>query len=307
MLGQQGSLSVVVHTASNLHNVETFGKQDPYVQFAVTLEDKHAFQKTFVAKDAGKEASWNQSFELPLRGEPDLYIEVMDEEKGADELIGFAAVPLNQVVQSPGGAMRGQFDIYTIKGENAGSLQLTLTSRGRSYISEEHLKRVKSLRNKGVAGDVGGALLGAALAAGAGYMGNKLYQDHKQKQQEEEERRQQDEQRRQEEEKQRQEYERNRNELDEERERFEREKREEEERRRREQQEAVHRHHAEGEHHHHHEEHQHHHGAREFDPVGTYAAGDRVEYHGREYLCLQSHTSNPTWDPSNAPSLWRTC
>lgn len=305
MLGQQGSLSVVVHTASNLHNVETFGKQDPYVQFAVTLEDKHAFQKTFTAKDAGKDASWNQSFELPLRGEPDLYIEVMDEEKGADELIGFAAVPLNQVVQSPGGAMRGQFDIYTVKGDNAGSLQLTLTSRGfnsppgqqqqqivqgRSYISEEHLKRVKSLRNKGIAGDVGGALFGAALAAGAGYVGNKIYQDHKQKQQEEEERRQQDEQRRQEEEKQRQEYERNRSELDQERERFEREKREEEERRRREQQEAVHRHHGEGDQHRHHEEHHHHHGSREFDPVGTYAAGDRVEYHGREYLCLQSHT-----------------
>lgn len=36
----------------------------------------------------------------------------------------------------------------------------------------------------------------------------------------------------------------------------------------------------------------------------TYATGDRVRYVDTLYKCLQSHTSQSTWTPSNAPSLW---
>ncbi|KAI7886205.1 hypothetical protein K492DRAFT_178350 [Lichtheimia hyalospora FSU 10163] len=43
----------------------------------------------------------------------------------------------------------------------------------------------------------------------------------------------------------------------------------------------------------------------EWDPIGTYAPGDRVEYHGHTYICLQGHTSNPTWMPGAAHSLWQ--
>ncbi|WP_373365964.1 carbohydrate-binding protein, partial [Streptomyces fradiae] len=40
--------------------------------------------------------------------------------------------------------------------------------------------------------------------------------------------------------------------------------------------------------------------------VGTaYRAGDRVTYGGRGYVCLQAHTAQPGWEPSNAPALWR--
>ncbi|KAF9918642.1 hypothetical protein FBU30_011333 [Linnemannia zychae] len=51
--------------------------------------------------------------------------------------------------------------------------------------------------------------------------------------------------------------------------------------------------------------HEHRHSRREWDSVGTYSAGDKVEFHGREYICLQAHTSNPTWEPTAAHSLWR--
>jgi chitodextrinase len=36
-----------------------------------------------------------------------------------------------------------------------------------------------------------------------------------------------------------------------------------------------------------------------------YNVGDKVTYNGNLYKCLQSHTSLPTWDPMDAPSLWQ--
>lgn len=36
----------------------------------------------------------------------------------------------------------------------------------------------------------------------------------------------------------------------------------------------------------------------------AYAVGDRVQYNGVAYKCLQGHTSQVTWTPTEAPSLW---
>ena len=36
----------------------------------------------------------------------------------------------------------------------------------------------------------------------------------------------------------------------------------------------------------------------------SYATGDRVMYGGVLYKCLQAHTSQSTWTPTDAPSLW---
>ncbi|WP_290050383.1 carbohydrate-binding protein [Amycolatopsis solani] len=37
----------------------------------------------------------------------------------------------------------------------------------------------------------------------------------------------------------------------------------------------------------------------------TYAAGARVTYGGRGYVCLQGHTAQPGWEPPNVPALWQ--
>ncbi len=42
----------------------------------------------------------------------------------------------------------------------------------------------------------------------------------------------------------------------------------------------------------------------EWRPTGTYAAGDRRNYKGGLYKCLQSHTAQADWTPAEAPSLW---
>lgn len=36
----------------------------------------------------------------------------------------------------------------------------------------------------------------------------------------------------------------------------------------------------------------------------VYAVGDRVRYDSVLYKCLQAHTAQTTWTPTDAPSLW---
>lgn len=42
----------------------------------------------------------------------------------------------------------------------------------------------------------------------------------------------------------------------------------------------------------------------EWKSDSTYAVGDRVLYGSDLYKCLQAHTSQTTWTPSDSPSLW---
>lgn len=39
----------------------------------------------------------------------------------------------------------------------------------------------------------------------------------------------------------------------------------------------------------------------------SYSENDRVRYNDILYRCLQSHTSQSTWTPTDAPSLWAKC
>lgn len=36
----------------------------------------------------------------------------------------------------------------------------------------------------------------------------------------------------------------------------------------------------------------------------SYAVGDRVKYFGKLYKCVQAHTSQQNWEPSEVPALW---
>lgn len=42
----------------------------------------------------------------------------------------------------------------------------------------------------------------------------------------------------------------------------------------------------------------------EWDEAKTYSVGDRVRYNEDLYKCLQAHTAQTTWTPTDAPSLW---
>lgn len=41
-----------------------------------------------------------------------------------------------------------------------------------------------------------------------------------------------------------------------------------------------------------------------WNKAATYAAGQRVQYDGILYRCLQAHTAQADWTPVAAPSLW---
>ncbi|KAI9262772.1 hypothetical protein BY458DRAFT_514945 [Sporodiniella umbellata] len=388
------TLYINVVSASNLIASQRFGKQDPYLQFTLDVNKKDSFTRTFTHKDGGDKASWNQSFTINLNGESDLFIEVLNEETTTDEAIGFAAIPINQVVHSHGAFMNGLFDVYDIKGQRAGVLNLQLAAqgfpnsqkpdftsepvRGQSYVNETHKERMNASKTKKTGIAVGSAILGGALAVGAGFLGKKVYDDHKEKEEEEH---------RQEEEKARlqKESEEKQSAFDSERQRFEAEKAEFENQRRTEQENQKHaeeerQKRSEEESHKRAEEESHkakkecepkkkecepkkkdckpkkkncddsgsdsdssdsgsdsdddkkkkkkdckpkkkscdsddekkkkkkdcHSDGKNWDPVGTYSAGDRVKYHGKTYVCLQGHTSNPTWTPDAAHSLWQT-
>lgn len=38
--------------------------------------------------------------------------------------------------------------------------------------------------------------------------------------------------------------------------------------------------------------------------AASYAKGDRIQYNGKLYKCLQEHTAQADWNPVDAPSLW---
>jgi chitinase len=46
-------------------------------------------------------------------------------------------------------------------------------------------------------------------------------------------------------------------------------------------------------------------GASAWQPDHWYQTGDVVSYGGRDYRCLQSHTSQVGWEPPNVPALWQ--
>ncbi|KAG1471293.1 hypothetical protein G6F56_002208 [Rhizopus delemar] len=383
-------------SASQLVASQHFGKQDPYLQFSLSL-DKESFQKTFVHKDGGENAVWNQSFTIDLNGQPNLFVEILNQEKTVDEVIGFAAIPINQVVHSQGAYMNGLFDVYDIKGERAGALNLQLaaqgfpnsqkpnfsseTVRGQSFVHEEHKERMNASKNKKTGVAVGAALLGGALAVGAGFLGKKAYDDHKEKEEAEQKEQEEKERHQKEEEEKQAAFESERQRLEAEKAEFENQKRSDESHKEKKECEPKKKEcepkkkecepkkkeckpkkkeckpkkkncdddsgsssgsdsgsdsdsdnekkkkkkdckpkkkscDSDDEKKHKkkscdsdddkkHKKKDCGSDGKNWNPVGTYAAGDKVKYHGKTYVCLQGHTSNPTWTPDAAHSLWQ--
>ncbi|KAG0367662.1 C2 domain-containing protein [Gamsiella multidivaricata] len=183
------SLIVNVHAANHLDDVEHFGKNDPYAQISLDFTNSHSFQKTSIKKNAGKDVEWNQT--LTLDGfEPsvnhNLYVEVLDDEHTADSPIGFAAIPLRQVIDAPNHSLRAKYDIFTPNGKQKGTISLTISAvqpgqqapashggpehKGESQIVSDHQKRFKDLANKEKAADGASLAAGAALAVGAKFL-----------------------------------------------------------------------------------------------------------------------------------------
>ncbi|KAF9165242.1 hypothetical protein DFQ27_008866 [Actinomortierella ambigua] len=194
-------LDVTVHHADRLKDVERFGDNDPYVRLFTDLHHPDKGVRTFVAKDQGKNPKWGQTLSLEnIKDDAQyLYLDVMDDEKGADEVIGFAAIPLAQIAQLQPPVFAGTFDIYDEKGKAHGTIYLTMRFRrknepattavhegssqrhGISVVMEDHKKHIKKLIRREHLDDTGKVAAGAAMVAGALHLLHKHSDEDKKK------------------------------------------------------------------------------------------------------------------------------
>ncbi|CAO3639100.1 unnamed protein product [Cunninghamella echinulata] len=170
------SLIVTAVGADLFKDVDKLGTQDPFLQATLNLEDENCFKKTRSHEDGGKTPQWDQYFSFDYNGEPYLYIEVLDKEADFDKVIGFSAIPLNQIRSQ--GAVNGLFKIYNNKQEETGNVHLVVQFDGarssegiqvvNTVIDDAHAERTKKIQNKELAGDVakGVAVLGGLAALG---------------------------------------------------------------------------------------------------------------------------------------------
>jgi hypothetical protein len=181
------ALHIVARHANSLKDVESFGKNDPYAQFSLNLEDKHGFKKTSVKKNAGKNVEWNETVILDNYDPAHhriLYVEILDQEKAADAVIGYTTVPLYQAADAPNHSLKAKFDLLDDDGKQKGTVSLTITIidsnragenwandgpevKGISEDNTEHQKRIKSLKRKEHASDAAAFALGVGAIIGA--------------------------------------------------------------------------------------------------------------------------------------------
>lgn len=150
--------------------------------------------KTEVKKNSA-EPSWEQSFDIREIEEKhtDLYVEVLDDDNGADAPIAYTAIPLNQVKEAPNHSLSARYDLYNKHGVAQGEISLTIRivqpgqessgritydgsfQKGVSRVDEEQKKRFKKLVLKENASDVGAtAALGGLAALGAGFLASQV-------------------------------------------------------------------------------------------------------------------------------------
>jgi len=148
------------------------------------------WEETVVKK--GSNPEWQQILLLrDLKPEHEkLYVEIMDKEKGCDEIISFCCIPLNQVRSAQEQKCSAKFDLFTRMSAQKGCISMTLRAiplgqeagsaltyegsnkKGVSNLDPEHEKRIKTLKLKESAED---ALKAAGTAAAVGALGKAAF------------------------------------------------------------------------------------------------------------------------------------
>ncbi|KAG0281730.1 hypothetical protein BGZ95_011648 [Linnemannia exigua] len=121
-------LEVTIHAARGLQDVERGGKNDAYARVSVELNNKKAYHSTEVKKNSGSDPSWEQLIEI-REVKPEhtkLYVEILDEDAGADAPIAYTAIPLAQVYETHNKSLSGRYDVYNKNGIALGEISLTI-------------------------------------------------------------------------------------------------------------------------------------------------------------------------------------
>lgn len=119
-----GSLEVRVMSAYDLRHVQSLGRQDPYVVLRIGTFT----ETTKVAKDAGRQATWNESMHFHIGSEAAFTVSVMDKNKLlSDKFIGSATIPLGPVRQQR--SQKVAVGLLDERRRPAGSIELHLLWR----------------------------------------------------------------------------------------------------------------------------------------------------------------------------------
>lgn len=125
-LDKKSFLRVIIKEAQFKKDADTFGKQDPFIKFTF---QKHELQ-TDVKDDAGKNAKWDETFQLPnimaqIRDGGSLKFEAYDKDVAGSDLLG-SADPLDfeDLVQDES-LKEWTLELYDPKGEPAGHVSLS--------------------------------------------------------------------------------------------------------------------------------------------------------------------------------------
>ncbi|KAF9360705.1 hypothetical protein BGX34_007609 [Mortierella sp. NVP85] len=176
------SVHILARHANALEDVENFGKNDPYVWFTLDLEDKNAHGTTSTKNNAGNNVEWDEVVVLDnydASRHHNLYVEVFDKEAGLDQIIGYATIPLHQVVSAHNHSLKAKFDLLNTDGKQKGTISLTITIidsdrsgeawandgaevKGESTDDAKHQDRIGSITRNEKVGDA--AAVGAGLA-----------------------------------------------------------------------------------------------------------------------------------------------
>ena len=132
---QSGTLSVIVHSASELIKTEMFGKSDPYVRINVGSMQ----QQTRTHENGGSNPEWEQTLtfkcdealvsQLLKESAPEyLRVSVWDDDMGGDDHMGDGAIPLRDLILEAqhGDGTSTSSRTYTLGGVKSGKLRMSL-------------------------------------------------------------------------------------------------------------------------------------------------------------------------------------
>lgn len=119
--GSGGLLHIVVVQAELTRDVETFGKQDPYVKITYLGTP----YKTRVHNDGGKRPVWNQAFDFQIGSISDeIHLEVKDDDVIGAEMIGQATIKASSLCIN-----NGVRDWFTVEYKNKSAGKILLDTK----------------------------------------------------------------------------------------------------------------------------------------------------------------------------------
>lgn len=120
-------MKLIVHSCEDLKNVDSLGKNDPYVK--ITMD--HVKVKTTVKKNAGRGCVWNESFNVLDTAVQATFV-VKDKGFLSDTVIGENTINLADIKTST------SIPIF-LKGAPTGTLTLSVEGRPGSGVVQQHM------------------------------------------------------------------------------------------------------------------------------------------------------------------------